>query len=945
MKNKKLMGFLIALVCMLLCSALVLTGCREDVDDPTETVGSQTQAPTVGENTEPEETQPEPTQPEETEPTEPEETENEETEPEETEGTGSSTGSNTNTGTGGGYDPGTSDPTEPEDATEPEIVVPTAGSENNAYAEYVPEGTGTFTTVTIPAGQTMYYRLKTPGSFLRVEDEDAKILTNDGEYVAENGVLEMALPADGSQTIAFAIVNQNAEDKAFAVEVRDVVGSKSNPIVLDSIADVQAALEAGDADGVYYGWIADRSGVLKMTLDRVQCADGTAYAVVTVNNNEVRLSEGDEAAIAVSQGDEVLIQVVAEENADGSYGAAQMQLGGYVAVTVDLEVSEIPFEIESVTVGGNQSVIYRITGNSRKSFKITDGDFVVVYDAVVYSPNEQGVIEFNLPGGKSAAEVELINQTPDAKTTQLYFDYPMGHQQNPHSLTALGSMIVEIPDDLEGYYYSLTAKTAGMVTFQIWTYPEIENVKTDIQITNETSGKTATLWTEDENGEAVENATVSVPVNAGDEVTVFVSVTDIFGYAVYTELEIYGELYGTEELPIIIEYPGFTAYVPAGETLYYEGYNMADLILSMIGTDAQIGHNGNIYTADNGLIRFDVVAQGRNPARFAITNLGSEDAVYEVAFAYPVGHSENPDTLLLGVNTVVCDAGQYDYCYNFKAPRAGTLTLIFDSNAQWVYTVDNLTQGVYGDTQWSDSDPLMSEVTLTVKANDQIQIRVNTYDADNMFESPAGSVVFEAKYITGPTTIRNTDTITYATLIPGEGAAYTGNFYGLMLKVSGAKNAAVEYDGVLYTANATGNITVKFPASGTGNLQYVIYNTGTEQSTMTMQFSSGEVGTTANPETISTGSYSMVQDEVGGAVYYYEIMVETTGTMIFTFETDVDAFYMINNSVLRYTNMGQNTYRMYVRAGQVISLAVNTYDQNNPRVSPEGVVDFTIEMQ
>jgi hypothetical protein len=41
-----------------------------------------------------------------------------------------------NTGTGGGYDPGTSEPTEPEDTTEPEIVVPAAGSENNAYAEY-----------------------------------------------------------------------------------------------------------------------------------------------------------------------------------------------------------------------------------------------------------------------------------------------------------------------------------------------------------------------------------------------------------------------------------------------------------------------------------------------------------------------------------------------------------------------------------------------------------------------------------------------------------------------------------------------------------------------------------------------------------------------------------------------------------------------------------------
>lgn len=936
MKKKKLLGLLIGLVCISFCFALLLTACRDVEEAPGTTQPAVTDPvtePTTGEPSEPEQTQPEQTEPMDTQPTE---TQPDETEIEETQPSGSSGSPNVNTGTGGGYEPGTSEPTEPEDATEPEIVVPAAGSENNAYAEYVPDGAGSFTTVTIPAGENMYYRLYTAGSFLRVEDTDAEVIWNEQVYQAEDGVLEIALPADETQSVALAFRNKNSEEKSFAVEIRDVVGSKSNPIVLDSVADVQAELTEGDADGVYYSWTADRSGILKMTLGSVAGTDA-ADAIITVKGTSVRLSEGGGAAqLPVKEGEEVLIQVLTQED---TYPQAQIQISGYVAVIVDMEISQIPSQVESVTVDAGQSVILRITGSGRKSLKIADGDFAVMYDGVTYAPDAQGVIQMNLPDG--AAELELINQGTEPKTTQLFFDYPMGHEQNPHNLTELGQLAVSIPADQEGYWYSYTAPTPGMVTFQIRTYPAIENVKTDIVITNQTTGESAALWSEDE----LENPTVSMPVNTGDELTVWVSVTDIFGYSVFTDLELGGELYGTEALPILVEYPGFTAYVPAGVTLYYEGYNLAELLLTLEGTAFTISHNGTDYTPNDGKVTFPVITEGRNPARFAITNSGSQMAVYTGSFAYPVGHLQNPAVLVLGTNTVTRTAGASDFYYTFTAPRSGKITFTFDPSAQWTYTVDNLTQGVYGDSQWSDSDPRMDVMTLSVKAKDQIQIRVNTYDAANAYANPAGTVVFDADYVSGPTTIRDTTLVTYAVLTPGEGGMYTGNFHGLMLKVSGAHNAAVVYDGVRYTADAAGNITVKFPAEGSGNLHYTLYNTGTAQSNLMMQFSSGEVGTAANPESIGTGSFQMIQDEEGGAVYYYEFVATARGTLIITFDTEVDALYLINNSILKYTHMGQNSYRLAVREGQVISLAVNTYDPSNPRVAPEGIVDFTIEFR
>lgn len=947
MKNKKLLGLLIGLVCIALCVALVLAFCQNSKDDPegenpSETVGQQETDPTQAEPTAPDATQPEPTEPGETDPeeTEPEATEPEATEPEETQPSGGSSTPSVNTGTGGGYDPGTSQPTEPEDVTEPEIVVPAPGSENNAYAEYVQDASGSFTTVKIPAGGSIHYRLKTPGSFLRVEDENAKVVAGETEYLAQDGILEMVLPADASQVVSLAFVNETSEDKAYTVEILAALGSQENPIELDSIANIQTALEEGDTDGIFYRWIADQSGVLKMALGSVECADDVADAVITVNGESVRLSDHNgQAEIPVNAGDEVLIQVLAGENAEGIYPQAQIQVSGYVAVIVELIVPQVPAQIESVTVMAKQSVIYRIMGVNNKALKIADADFRALCAEQQYSPDEDGIVTVNFPAGTGTVEMELFNDGAEPKAVMMEFGYPLGHKLNPHNLTALGDLELTIPAVQDGYYYTYTAPSSGMVTFQIWTAPENEDAKTDIVITNSTSGKSAGLW----NGN-VQNDAVSMTVNAGDALTVCVSVVDSAGKTMDASLAIYGELYGSEEMPIPVMYPGFTACVPAGETIYYGGYNLSGLILSMTGSDVTVAHNGAVYTPDGSQISFFIVAEGRNPALIAITNSGSEMAEYEVVFTYPVGRAENPAALVLGENTLTQEAGAADYYYSFTAPRAGTLTFTFDSSAQWVYAVDNVTQGIYGDTQWSDSDPMMPETTLQVAAGDEIVIRVNTYDAANMFENPAGTVTFAAKYISGPTTVSNLEVGTNVTLLPGEGTLIEGAFYGYSLVVSNARNAFVEYDGETYTADSTGSIMVEFPKTGSEALQFVLYNTAEKSTAYYVQFGSGNVGSASNPETLTMGSHS-VTIHSGDEAYYFKYVAETRGTLVFTFETDVDAWYLINNNILRYTYAGQNTYRLAVREGMTVSLSMCTFDPVNSKVNPEGVIDFTVEFQ
>ena len=953
MKNKTLLGLLTGLICITVCTALLLSACVGTNDDPTESVTDPVTEPTAGEEipapTDPEPTEVVPTDPEET---EPEQTEPEATEPEETQPSGGSSTPNVNTGTGGGYNPGTSDPTEPETPTEPEIQVPAAGAEGNAYYEQLSKATGSFQTVAIAAGETVHYRVKTPGTFLCVEDAEVSVSYDGNTYTPEDGAIELVLPADNTTAVSLQFTNNGSEAKAFAVDIRDALGSQDNPIVLESIALIETALEEGDSDGICYAWTADSDGVLNFGIGMVECADDVADAIVTVNGEAVSVAEaGGMAEIPVKAGDTVNIQVLVYENADGIYPAAQITSGGYIAPIVELEITEVPVEVESVSIPSYQSVIYRITGIRGKILKIMASDFYALYENEIYSPNEEGVIEISIPAGtsKTPVEVELLNGAAETKTAMLQIGYSVGHKDNPQILTELGELPTQTYKELGGYYYSYTAPHAGLVTFQIWEYPT-EGNKADILLLNQTTGESANLWTTDENGDPVENITASVAVKTGDQVTIHVTVVNVLNRQVDDSLVILGGMYGSEDMPIPVQYPGFTADVPAGATVYYEGYNMNEMIFSASGENLVVSHNGQTY--DSGEITFNIVVQGRNPAVFGITNTGTKDASYDVVFTYPVGHSENPDALLLGTNTATRTAGQSDYCYLFTAPRAGTLTVSFAAAAQWLYAVDNLTKGTYGDTQWSDSDPLITETTVTVAAGDKIRVRVNTYDAANMFENPAGTVSFTAKYVSGPTVINSLTLPTNTTVIPGEYAVYTGAFFDHVLSISNAKDLVVIFNGTEYTADAKGEISVEFPvASGSETSQeFTVFNAGTAQIIRSMTFSSKEVGSKENPDTLPYGKVTLTQPADNSADYYYTYTATARGTLIITFDPNSDWLYQVTNLTTNQSNglvlsiTGSNTCRISVRPGQVIELLVNTFDPKTGK-SPEGTVEFTVSFQ
>ena len=108
--------------------------------------------------------------------------------------------------------------------------------------------------------------------------------------------------------------------------------------------------------------------------------------------------------------------------------------------------------------------------------------------------------------------------------------------------------------------------------------------------------------------------------------------------------------------------------------------------------------------------------------------------------SYPLGNMANPDTLVAGTNVAQVGEASEGYFYTWTAPADGVLTLTFSNTVGWFYTINNMTTGVYGDNQYSDSNPVANPATVEVKAGHIYQIIVNTYNPANPYNPPAGTV-------------------------------------------------------------------------------------------------------------------------------------------------------------------------------------------------------------
>ncbi len=530
-----------------------------------------------------------------------------------------------------------------------------------------------------------------------------------------------------------------------------------------------------------------------------------------------------------------------------------------------------------------------------------------------------------------------------------------------------------------GYFASYTWTPTADGELSLYQYTEKE-----IEVTLTQGDNFATSYNDDIYGFAV-----SMDVLAGEEVLI-----DVIGAV---EEDVAFEITGnfmqkagmTQDNPIHLN--DLENVVTNKGTQWYAGY-FSGTELFVTGPEGfTVTYNGEVTEDWWGEVTMLVSSPNpRMPVVFAITG----DGEFNVNFVYPQGSQMNPAELYTDMtNYAGIQAGSQGYYLNWTAPSAGTLTLgIRAEDADWnpmgwTYVVNNLTTYVYGDTQWSDSDPVMDTTELTVAAGDQIEIIVNTYDPANPWSAPAGDVYLDATFVCethGTSAYADNYDGTHnvlcqdcATVLGTEAHTFVEGVCACGAEIDGVEtNPRDLTSDLLYDEDYTAIVTV--PAGTTFYCMayrvngmtmtindgeeilcttddmmtpyvWTLVNDGTEE----MQFVIKvvfPVGAKENPAALTTdmSNYAGVQE--GGEGYFLNWTAPADGTLSITFYAE-DAdwnelgwTYAINN-LTTYTygdtqwsdsDPVVNPAEITVAAGDLVEIMANTYDPANPWTAPAG---------
>ncbi len=182
--------------------------------------------------------------------------------------------------------------------------------------------------VKVPAGGEVYCDVyKVSGMQLKIEDAAAKLTYDGKDYAPEEGVIALVVTAEDTFTpIRLVIGNTAQEEKTFKVSFAFLPGTMENPLPME-LGDVTVDIEAGNNQGVYYLYKAEKDGVL--TLKGTNAPEGVEYDYSLYNLTSYQyltFSEGDEdfVAVDVKAGEEVQICISTLPNEENEYPAAQL---------------------------------------------------------------------------------------------------------------------------------------------------------------------------------------------------------------------------------------------------------------------------------------------------------------------------------------------------------------------------------------------------------------------------------------------------------------------------------------------------------------------------------------------------------------------------------------------------------------------------------------------
>lgn len=243
-----------------------------------------------------------------------------------------------------------------------------------------------------------------------------------------------------------------------------------------------------------------------------------------------------DAEVATATGTSNAQGLITVTIAEGEYKVqVDVMPNGYLCagttVSVSAEENTFPLDAQCTIPNGTEERPYPITDTkleltfpagetyyfsilgSDQILKIENADVELCYKENVYTPDENGVIEILTVAEGASREREvfsIVNKADADNFVSISYEPRPGTVNNPYAIEALESsiMVEDIPNG-QSVYYAWTATQSGVLMV---TSPEVHNM---IMLYNTTTMAVSSYTNGAES--------VSVNVNAGDEISVIVS--------------------------------------------------------------------------------------------------------------------------------------------------------------------------------------------------------------------------------------------------------------------------------------------------------------------------------------------------------------------------------------------------------------------------------------
>ncbi len=362
----------------------------------------------------------------------------------------------------------------PEGETELTItVLAPAGTVGNPVQVSLMSVPGSFQTVKIPAGETVYYDIYGANqTMLTVEDPDVQVSYGGKDYKPENGVISLFVEsANPRMPVALAITNNGTAEKQFELRFNALLGSYGNPEELTDISWFDTTLEPEDYDGYYYYWTATGTGTVYFYLEVYSSQTEPNICLSSDGSEEYPWwSDGDVdddgnqcVKLNVTQGDRVLIQVhmTMDEETFLTPGGSMSVSGVFVGKTTEPEEPDVP----DVPAGTYMVTVEDYFGNP-----MTDAVVSLVKDGTMMSMqqvNSQGVMSVQLEDGEYAVSIAFtdgvvrhyqpVTLTPEKAATTVRVAENVSDETaklygNPTHFVKVGGTYVTLQSDVVNYF-------------------------------------------------------------------------------------------------------------------------------------------------------------------------------------------------------------------------------------------------------------------------------------------------------------------------------------------------------------------------------------------------------------------------------------------------------------------------------------------------------------